>query len=293
MQAKIAKICHGFMDPETLVRVALKAASRNPDLLRCTLNSYLVAFSEAREYGIQPTGTAGRGYLVPRKNTRVTPNQWEVSFDPGYKGLIDIAARSDIDIESAVVFENDEFRLELGLNPVLVHVPNMTDGERGGVKGVYAIATFANGRKKFRFTPRAYLDKIKKSAASQNGPWSTWEEPMYEKTGIKQLCKTLPFKSALLEKALVKDDESDAPFDLNVEDPAALPAESMAAALPEPNVSRKLRDFVAESEALEAEISLAATKEERKALREKIDAWDGPIAQKSRLIDLYSAPAAS
>jgi len=91
---KLAEVASNHFTADELTRLALLAASRQPDLLKCTQTSVLRALIDAAELGIKPGGVMGRGYLVPRWNNKIKPAGLECCFDPGWRGLADIARRS-------------------------------------------------------------------------------------------------------------------------------------------------------------------------------------------------------
>lgn len=200
VRAKLAQVAASFMKPDDLIRLALMGASRQPDLLKCSPQSVLRALMDAADMGIPPRGTNGRGYLVPRKNKH--NGQIEACFDPGWRGLADIARRSGkVDhIEAHPVYANDVFSYEYGMTPSLRHVP--ATGERGALIAAYAIADLANGKKVFEVVLGPDLAKIKATSASANGPWKTWEDEMARKSAVRRLCKYLPISDPALERAI-------------------------------------------------------------------------------------------
>lgn len=213
-QAKLAEVAKAHMKAEDLTRMALMALSRQPDLAKCSQTSILRALIDAAELGIKPGGLMGRGYLVPRKNRK--NGELECHFDPGYRGLVDIARRSGQvrRLEAHVVYEKDVFEVEYGDEPRLVHKPTLI-GEPGPVIAAYAIAQFVDGSKQVEVLTRREIDKVKSSsAAGGSGPWGNWYEEMAKKTVIRRMCKLLPFSDEL-ERALLAagevDDEGQAP----------------------------------------------------------------------------------
>ena len=213
VRAKLAQVANKVMKPEDLIRMALMAISRNPDIAKCTQASIVRSLIDAAELGIQPGGTMGRGYLVPRKNTKVQPAVTECCFDPGWRGLIDVARRSGLiaRIEAHVVYQRDLFRVTYGVESKIVHEP-VLEGDAGPIVAAYAVAFFKDGTYQAEVLRKADIDKIKGSSASQNGPWSKWYDEMARKSAVRRLCKYLPFDS-LLEKALEKATDAD------IEDP--------------------------------------------------------------------------
>lgn len=208
IMAKLAEAAGAAMDPRALVRMTLMAASREPKLMKCTRESVLRALLDAAELGIAPGGLQGRGYLVPRANKKVSPPVLECHFDPGYRGLLDIARRSDEikSIEAHVIYEGEVYELEYGTNSRLVHRPDLTL-TGGKVVAAYAVAHFVKGGHQLVIVPRRDLDKVRKLAAD-GGPWSTWYDEMAKKTALRRLCKVLPYEPKL-ERAVNIADAAD------------------------------------------------------------------------------------
>lgn len=196
VKRKLAEAAGSFMKPEDLVRFTLLAASRSSKLLECTPESVLRSLMDAAELRIKPGGLMGRGYLVPRYNSKIGAQ--ECCFDPGWRGLVDIARRSGKirRIEAHVVYENDRFRYVCGLNPILEHEPCL-DGEPGEIKMAYAIAEMTDGSVQVEVLTGADLAKIRAASASKDGPWKQWPDEMCRKSAVRRLCKYLPFDDEL------------------------------------------------------------------------------------------------
>jgi len=229
--AKLAEYGRGFLDGKTLARILIMSCSRTPQLLECSQASMLRAMAEACALKIKPGGVLGRGYLVPRKNHGVM----EACFDPGWRGLCDIARRSGAvqDIDAAVVYEEElkagRFIYRRGTEAKLVHDPIIDGSSRGKPIGAYAIATFKDGSKHFEFMPIADIEKRRQSSPGKNSPaWQNWYEEMCKKTVVRYLSKYLPFTDAL-EAAMQAADRADGSIDAEyevlgeVEEPGASP----------------------------------------------------------------------
>lgn len=205
-QEKWAALLPKQMSPERLQKVALMAISRNKALLDCSPQSLLEAFIDASTLGLDVCGSMGRAYLVPYKNNKT--GQSEAKFIIGYRGLIDLARRSG-EIESIaahVVYEHDEFVVELGDSERIIHKPYMA-GDRGKPVAVYAVAKLKGGAVQTDVMTKADVDKIRgRSRASNSGPWVTDYDEMARKTVVRRLCKYLP----LTIEAAVAISESDA-----------------------------------------------------------------------------------
>ena len=182
---------------------ALTAVAKNPKILDCDRESIMLSVMQAAELGLEPGGALGEGYLVPYGRT--------CQFIPGYRGFISLARRSGqiVSIEAHAVYEKDEFVVEFGLDPKLVHRPTLA-AERGEVVAFYAVARLVGGGVQHDYMTRADVDAIRKrSRAASSGPWVTDYNEMGKKTVIRRLFKTLPV-SVELCRALELQAESEA-----------------------------------------------------------------------------------
>lgn len=255
-KAKLGEVATKIMKPEDLVRLALMAASRQPDLLKCSHTSILRALMDAAALGIAPGGVMGRGYLVPRKNKKT--GELECCFDPGWRGLCDVARRDTRvkKIDAKVVYEGDVFEYEEGTSQTLRHVPTLTAQERGKVVAAYAIAKVED-ELQIEVLTLADIEKIRKVSMAQSGPWSNWYEEMARKSAVRRLCKYLPYNPQL-EKALehATDVESGVrtTFDVTtVGDKPAPRTQALAASVAAKTAALKEPEPPAESEADVAE----------------------------------------
>jgi len=207
VRAKLAEVASAALKPEDLIRMTLVASSRSPDLLKCSRESILRALLDAAALGIQPGGLLGRGYLIPRANRKT--NVVECCFDPGVRGLIDIARRSGQvkRIEAHVVHERDSFVVERTPLTTIRHVPSEAD-DPGPIRAAYAVAEFTGGELQIEIVWQRDLAKIRK-LGSNAGPWASWPDEMSKKTAIRRLCKYLPY-DPMLERAMAASDTADA-----------------------------------------------------------------------------------
>ncbi len=249
----LAQVAPKHLTADRLVKIALSATSRNPDLLACSPASVLRAVMQGAEMGLEVGGMLGEAYLVPFKNKHT--KAIEATFIPGYRGLLKLARNSGLlkTVEAHVVYEQDVFELEFGLTPRLVHKPCMK-GERGAVVCAYAIAHFKDGGHQMDVMTVAELDAIKKrSQASDSGPWVTDEPEMQKKTVVRRLSKYLPL-SPELAAAVAHDEAVDSgelqTIDVSlIEDSAPAPAELTE---PKSNVS-SLKNKVAAQTKVDAD----------------------------------------
>lgn len=194
-EPEIKKALPAAITPERFTRMVLTALSVNPKLAQCTPKSFLGAMMNAAQLGVEPNTPLGQAYLIPYKNKGVD----EVQFQLGYKGLIDLAYRSgDIDtIQSQIVYENDEFEVQYGIEPKLKHIP--ATGERGKMVRVYAILKMKNGGYTFDVMSvddvKKHAEKYSQASKSSYSPWATSFEEMAKKTVLKRVLKYAPLKS--------------------------------------------------------------------------------------------------
>lgn len=129
MKPQIALALPKHMNADRMARLALTAFSTTPALQQCSTQSILGSLMVAVQLGLEP-GINGQGYLIPYNGT--------CTFVPGWKGLVDLVARSGrATVWTGAVFAGDEFEYQLGDAPFCRHKPE-GDGD-GQWTHVYAI----------------------------------------------------------------------------------------------------------------------------------------------------------
>ena len=208
-QYAISKALPSAITPERFTRMATTAVTMNPDLGVCTPSSFIGAMLQAAALGLEPNTPLGQAYLIPynRYDKTLKRNIKEAQFQIGYRGLIELAHRSGdfMSIEAHVVYENDEFDYELGLEPKLKHKPAMHD--KGEIQWVYAVYKLKSGGYGFEVMSKEDIDEHRKkySKATSYSPWTTNYEAMAKKTVIKQALKYAPLKSEFV-KAMTNEE---------------------------------------------------------------------------------------
>jgi len=207
-RAKLAAVVPKHLNVNRMFRLMNVAVQKTPALLKCTHRSLLASLMQAAQLGLEPDGTLGQAYLIPFWNSKTKTNEAQLQL--GYQGLMTLARRSgEIQTISAnVVYSNDRFLYQLGLNETLEHVPTMKD--RGEMIAVYAVARMKDGSHAMEVLYPEDIERAKKSSkAADNGPWATHPEAMWKKTAIKRLCKYLPM-AVEAQEAFRQDDYIDA-----------------------------------------------------------------------------------
>lgn len=198
MQGEIAKALPTVITPERFTRMVLSAISSNADLASVEPKSFLGAMMNAAQLGLEPNTPLGQAYILPYKDHGIPKAQFQI----GYKGLIDLAYRSGqvTIVDAQIVYENDEFEYELGLDPKLKHKPALKD--RGNPVSVYAMFRTKDGGFGFQVMSmddcRKHAQRYSKAYSSSYSPWSTNFEEMAKKTVLKKTLKYAPLKSDFL-----------------------------------------------------------------------------------------------
>ena len=226
---QIKSVIANKLTPEKMARIAMNELRSNEYLARIALQnpgSFVNAVLQASHLGLEIGGVLGQAYLVPFKG--------EIKMMPGYRGLISLARRSGeiTSINAEVVYEHDEFDLELGLTTRVKHRPKL-NGDRGEPVIAYMVARFRDGGSHFEWMTVAEIMKIKMRstavvAAIKSGketPWDTDRDEMIKKTVVRRGWKYLPM-SIEMQSASVVDTAVDTGRHVIVEDNSIVVDES-------------------------------------------------------------------
>ena len=193
-QQQLAAALPKFLDTDHFVRSAITEFRLNPALAECSVPSVLGYFMQAAACGLEPASMLGQCYPVPFNNKKT--GQKEAQFICGYRGMLSIARRSGeiASVVAEVVHEKDEFSIEYGMEPKLVHKP-FIDGDPGEMRGAYVVVRFKGEGidPVIKYMPKSEIDKRRaRSKAGSYGPWVTDYEEMAKKTVFRSVFKWLP-----------------------------------------------------------------------------------------------------
>ena len=203
-QLQMALPSHVGMD--RFIRVTTTTIMRNEKLLMCTPNSLLAALISCGQLGIEPDPATGLAYMIPFKNKGV----YEAQLIIGYRGMLKLIRNSGElqSVSCQVVYENDEWFLQFGLEERLEHTP--AEGDRGKPKGAYVIFRYKDGGHSFEYMSIHDIEKIRKrSKSSDSGPWVTDYAEMCKKTVIRRHAKLAPISIERLEHAVALENRHD------------------------------------------------------------------------------------
>ena len=204
MQKQFQSTLPAHISPQKFLRAAVTAVQNTPDLQEAEVPSIISACQKAATDGLIIDGREAALVVFNKK----VNNKWEkhAQYMPMVAGLLKKARNSGqiSAISAHVVYKNDDFDYELGLNPKLTHKP-VIDGEPGELRCAYAIAKLKDGSDQFEVMTRTQIYKILASSKSgwdaqkskPKGIWLKWEDQMWRKTALKALLKYLPSSSDL------------------------------------------------------------------------------------------------
>ena len=196
MKSQIEAALPSVITGERFARMVLTAMSNTPQLASCTPKSFLGAMMQAAQLGLEPNTPLGEAYLIPFRNHGTL----ECQFQVGYKGMISLAHRSGLYVQAHEVHENDDFDVEYGLDPKLVHKPVFKD--RGNVVAYYGMWKDKDGNFGFEVMSRedieAHARKYSQSYGKGFSPWKTNFDEMAKKTVIKKAMKYAPLTTEFI-----------------------------------------------------------------------------------------------
>lgn len=193
-KSQLAAALPKFLDTDHFVRSAITEFRLNPALAECSVPSVLGYFMQAAACGLEPASMLGQCYPVPFNNKKT--GQREAQFICGYRGMLSIARRSGeiSSVVAEIVHEKDEFEIEYGMEPKLIHKPYI-DGDPGAMRGAYVVVRFKGDGVEplIKYMPKSEIDKRRnRSKAGQSGPWVTDYDEMAKKTVFRSVFKWLP-----------------------------------------------------------------------------------------------------
>lgn len=174
-------------------RIVRTAVNSNPDLLACDPITVVAGAIQAAQLGLTPN-LQGQCWLIPRRN-KDHGGRLEATFQVGYRGLIELAARADVHVRADVVKHGDYYVEESGLTPRLEHVkagrghPAAPATQRGDSWLWYAIAESALWSvPRFAGLDRAEVERFRQESPAKDAassPWRKWYDEMAMSKAIR------------------------------------------------------------------------------------------------------------
>lgn len=204
-QAQIAAALPKGLSVERMTRVVLTAINKTPKLLDCAKETIWESVLNCAALGLFPDAL-GRAYLVPYKG--------KCQLIIGYKGLIDLAYRSEriASINLVVVREGDEFeRCPMEAPPIKHKIIESPDGGFRKATHFYSVVYLKGCALPSVdvMTLREVNEIRARSMSANNGPWVTDYEEMAKKTVFRRHAKVLPMSAELANALTVDQDDID------------------------------------------------------------------------------------
>ena len=227
----IARALPKMIDQKRFIQIVMTCVGKNPELLKCTEISLLGSILTAAQVGLELDPVFGQAYLIPYWNKDKKCH--EAQFQAGYKGLIELALRSEkvISITAQVIYEGDEWRYEhTSDGDSFVHKPVMDNDRRGNPVGAWARAKLKDGFSQFDVMTTGDIEAIRQAAPSANSPaWRNHWSEMAKKTVVKRMAKYLPV-AAELHKYSAQEDALEGGFatiDISGGEPLVVPTDAV------------------------------------------------------------------
>lgn len=173
---------------------------KNGYLRKATKESLFSALVSIAQTGLTLNPVSKLAYLIPRNSK----NGIQACLEPSYMGLMKLLtdAGQVKNIQTNLVYEGDDFNVNLGMETEITHKPFYITGKpKGQIIGVYSVANLADGNKQFEYMARQEVEEIRgtsesykafEAGKSKQCIWITFEGEMFRKTCIKRIAKHLP-----------------------------------------------------------------------------------------------------
>jgi recombination protein RecT len=201
--------------PEKMARLAMNQLRINPALTKCKIESFMGAVMQSSALGLE-IDSRQLAYLIPYGD--------EVSFQPGYRGLMQLFYNSSLakSIIAEEVRENDVFEFDLTSGNKPVHKYDLKQ-DRGEVIAYYCIAELTTGAFTFKIMTKKEIDKHKDKFSKAGGkaggksPWTNNYDSMAMKTVIIKTLKYMPKSTEMerLESAMYSDSKTVKGYEFN------------------------------------------------------------------------------
>lgn len=195
--------------PDRILRLAISAYRRVPDLMKCTLESVIGGVMESAALGLEVNTPMKQANLIPFRNNKTKKLEAELIIQ--YRGYIDLMYNHSkvLSVFGNVVFTKDHFVCRYGTHETLEHEES-EEVDRGSIKGFYAYAKLRDEAYRFVYLTKAKVDNIRDTYSAsyksnkEASPWHTNYIEMGVKSAVRSLEKFVP-KSAEISRAVESD----------------------------------------------------------------------------------------
>lgn len=192
----------GEANAEALRRIFLNALTQNPEIANCTEASLYQVFSRAIQDDILPNGDEAQ--IIVRNVGGMKVATWM----PMYRGLLRVFlnAYPGSEVRTMVVYEEDEFEWEEGLETRLRHKPSVNgEHDTESIIAAYAVIEIPGNRPRVEVMWKSDIDGIR--ALSKSTAWRSQYGEMARKTVLKRALKLLATRHPALSRLISEADE--------------------------------------------------------------------------------------
>lgn len=200
---------------------AAQIINGNDKLMETDMNSRLQSVLNVAQIGLTLNPAAKEAYLIPR----FVKGKILCQFMPSYIGLTKLLTDAGAirNVYANVVYDGDEFDIEIGSEQKVTHRPHILSGKaKGNIKAVYSVAILPTGEKQIDYMDIAELHEIRERSETYKAfiankikscTWVTDESEMMRKTMIRRIYKYLPKSNNAtlndrIEKAIELDQDA-------------------------------------------------------------------------------------
>lgn len=260
--------------------IVVSAVADNMDLLDCDRGSLLKACLQAAELGLSLNKSMAEADILKVWNGRAKRN--EAQFRPRYKGLMKLALQGGevLKIESRIVYSNDVFEVEEGIEPRIIHRHGLSN--RGEMVGAYCVWKLRNGESQFEIMSKEEIEAIRDRSSSKNkegrvvGPWVTDPAEMWRKTVVRRATKYMPL-STEAARAVRIDNVAEGIEDIEADD-GEISADDITADMGFDPDTGEIIDAMPSDEPARSQLDKIAAKVQPKA-QPKVDAFQPKIIE--------------
>lgn len=209
VEMKNALPIHKKASVDRILRIALTEFRTNSKLQACSHESIIASLTQACQLGLEVGSTSGQAYLIPFGG--------KCTLMLGYRGMIELAYRSGFiaSIQPHTVYEKDEFSIEEGTEPRIIHKRNLD--EAGAIKGYYVVAKLKEGGTISKYMSVKEIDKVQKDHSKSADIWNKHREAMSLKTVMRSLFKWLPQSAEMIQAIEAESPDTDKRFDIDAD----------------------------------------------------------------------------
>lgn len=213
----LRKLLPSTMGIDKFQAIVVAAVADNMDLLDVDRGSLLKACLSAAELGLSLNKSMAEADILKVWDGKLKKNV--AQFRPRYKGLMKLALQGGevLKIESRLVYENDIFEVEEGIDPRIIHKHGL--GNRGEKIGAYCVWKMRNGETQFEVMSKEEILAIRERSSAKMkdgtivGPWKTDEAEMWRKTVVRRATKYMPL-STEAQRAVYADNKAEGVVDI-------------------------------------------------------------------------------